>query len=37
MHLAAATGISPREIAGLDWVELLTLAEVVAEQKGKRA
>lgn len=32
MALAAATGIPPREIQQLDWLELATLADVVAEQ-----
>jgi hypothetical protein len=36
MALAAATGISPREISALDWLELVTLADVVAEQHSPR-
>ena len=34
MGLAAATGIPPHDIAALDWGELVTLGDVVAEQNG---
>ena len=38
MAIAAHTGIAPESLLGLDWDDLITLADVVAEMGGgKRA